>query len=785
MRLHPNIRRPRRCGFNIPPSLVFAIPFILLIAGAAVLIRYLPNQSEHRANSDATVRGSNQSRLVTVHRRQTIARSWLTLTLTGAIAALMTRWLAKPVLNLRNISDRKQTETTPKQALQELTYCVENSPLATIRWNQNFQIELWSRQAEEMFGWKAEEVLGKTMHDWQFIVEDDLDRVNQVVAQLIAGINNVCHNRNYRKDGTIIYCEWYNSALFDQTGNLISVLSLIQNVSDRRQAEIALHQSEERWHLAIKGSNDGIWDHDLLTNQYFLSPRVMEISGYDYAEINTFDKWFSHIHPDDRWIMQATFQRYLNRETPSYACEYRVQCKDGHYKWLFARGKAIWDETGTPRRATGSITDITLRKQSELELQQAKESAEAANLAKSLFLANMSHELRTPLNVILGYTQLLSYDSSLMPEYQEYLRSMHRSGNHLLNLINDVLNLSKIEAGRLSLDEDTFNLPELMHTLWEMFRLRAESKGLEFNLDLGQIPPFVTADSNKLRQVIINLLSNAVKFTEAGAITLRVREERWETIQATLNAGIEAPFSHAIFPTPLILWIEVEDTGMGIAPDELDTIFDAFSQASAGKRSSEGTGLGLAISQKIVQFMGGRLWADSTPGKGSRFSFWMPLQPVDAAEVQTSDGDRTVLGLQPGQPQYRILVVDDQPANRQLLALFLRKIGLAVQEAATGTEAIQHWQTWHPDLIWLDLRMTDMDGYETLRQIRALEKEKPGEEIQHSTFNILPLLNPRSPIPHRQSPILNLQLPFPSLQLQFRSIKKIAIAPLLPDLQTL
>jgi len=458
-----------------------------------------------------------------------------------------------------DITDRKIAELSLKQTLQELTYHIEHSPLATIRWDRDFRIEHWSKQAETMFGWTAAEVLGKTMHDWQLIVEADVEHVNQVANQMLQGVGGICQNRNYHKNGSILYCEWYNSALFDDNGNLVSMLSLVQDVSDRKQAELAL--------------------------------------------------------------------------------------------------------------------------------QQAKEEAEAANRAKSAFLANMSHELRTPLNVILGYAQLLSFDKNLLPEYQEYLQSIRRSGSHLLTLINDVLDLSKIEAGHLTLDASTFNLPELMQSLWEMFRLRTNAKGLEFTLELAEVPTFITTDLNKLRQVVINLLSNAVKFTESGTITLRVNLAEHISDQRTASKP------------SLVLWVEVEDTGVGIATEELDTIFEAFSQASAGKRSVEGTGLGLTISQKFVQLMGGSLQATSVVGRGSRFSFWIPVQRVDAAEVQPIVPNCPVLGLLPNQPKYQLLVVDDQVANRQLLTLLLRKVGFEVQEAASGVEAVQLWQTWQPDLI--------------------------------------------------------------------------------------
>jgi PAS domain S-box-containing protein len=376
----------------------------------------------------------------------------------------------------------------------------------------------------------------------------------------------------------------------------------------------------------------------------------------------------------------------------------------------------IKDNKGAIAGVVLVFSDITKKVQLEktllaleqtlLELQQAKLTAEVANQTKSIFLANMSHELRTPLNVILGFTQVMSRDPLLTPEQRENLKIISKSGNHLLSLINDVLDLSKIEAGRITLDQSRFDLLSLMRSLWEMLRQNAETKGLLFNLDIApDVPQYVSADSNKLRQVLINLLSNAIKFTHNGSVTLRV-----QVVHDTAPPLIK--------PSTKLLFA-VCDTGVGIAPEELDSIFNTFVQAHAGKASNEGTGLGLAISRKFVQLMGGDIAIQSTLNRGSTFSFEIPISVVHAAKVPPTAVHRQVVGLALGQPSYRILVVDDQPEHRLVLVKLLTQLGLEVRDAANGREAVILWQEWQPHLIWMDMRMPVMDGYEATRQIRS------------------------------------------------------------------
>ncbi len=335
------------------------------------------------------------------------------------------------------------------------------------------------------------------------------------------------------------------------------------------------------------------------------------------------------------------------------------------------------------------------------QLEKAKEAAEAANVAKSTFLANMSHELRTPLNAVLGFAELMERDPAMPGQQKEYLGIIMRSGEHLLGLINDVLEMSKIEAGRVTLNVVTFDLWRLLQSVEEMFRLRVAAKHLQLRFEIKvTVPRFITADEGKIRQILINMLGNAVKFTDEGSITLRADY---------LNDG-----------SPPRLLFEVEDTGEGIPEDQLPNLFQAFVQTSSGERATEGTGLGLAISRQFVRLMGGDIRVRSTVGKGTTFTFDLQITPADDVEFEHERAERKVIGIAPGERRdYRILVTDDKPENRRLLVDWLQAVGFQTMEAADGQEAITAWEKWTPHLIWMDIRMPVMDGCEATRRIKA------------------------------------------------------------------
>ncbi|OYQ64647.1 hypothetical protein B9G53_10765 [Pseudanabaena sp. SR411] len=361
--------------------------------------------------------------------------------------------------------------------------------------------------------------------------------------------------------------------------------------------------------------------------------------------------------------------------------------------------------------------DITESKGVEQQLKQAKQAAEAASQAKSQFLASMSHELRTPLNAILGFAQLMVRDTSLKDNHRSYLKIIHDSGEHLLELINDVLDMSKIESGRITLNITSFDLYHLLDTLEKMFRLKVSDKSLQLLFKRSpNVPQWINTDEGKLRQILINLLSNAIKFTNQGSIVLSIDVDANASLAPKSQLAAQVQEKN---PTTTILKFTVEDTGEGIPANYLGKIFEAFEQTELGKKTAEGTGLGLPISLKFAQFMGGEITVSSQLGVGSTFRVYLPVN-VSASPVplrQTSD--RYIIGLAPHQSEYRLLVVEDRWESRQLLVKILEAVGFKVCEAENGAEAIAIWEEWQPHLIWMDMRMPVMDGYEATRQIKS------------------------------------------------------------------
>jgi PAS domain S-box-containing protein len=483
-------------------------------------------------------------------------------------------------------------------------------------------------------------------------------------------------------------------------------------INELESTETALKEIQERFELAIDGSGDALWEFDSRTRENWFSPRLLELLGYDPGELsgsweNLLGSWKNLLHPDDSEKARAAFADHLAQDVP-YDIEYRMRTKSGDYHWFQVRGKSLRDATGRAYRTSGSISDTTQRKAIETELAAAKEIAEEATQAKSDFLANMSHELRTPMNAILGYSEMLMEEAEDL-EQEDFipdLKKINQAGKHLLSLINDVLDLSKIESGKMEAFAESIDLDSLIDEVSATTQPLMGKNGNKLSIERGKNLGSAHQDLTKLRQTLFNLLSNAAKFTQEGTITLHVNRIE----QAGEN------------------WLSfaVSDTGIGIAADKLEHVFMEFAQADdSTTRNYGGTGLGLAISRRFCQLLGGDLSVHSVLGEGSTFTIRIPAN-LPEAEPQQPSADKpaaktdaeleTLHNVRPGSA---ILVIDDDPAACEIIERYLIKDGYSVATANSGEQGLRLAHDIQPAAITLDVMMPDMDGWSVLRALKA------------------------------------------------------------------
>ncbi len=486
---------------------------------------------------------------------------------------------------------------------------------------------------------------------------------------------------------------------------------VVREITEERRALQALAASEERLKFALEATEEGIWDWNLVTGHLFSSPQVAEQLGYDPRKMMpTFEFWNTITHPDDLPGIVQALEDHFARKTEAFELEYRFRHRDGHYIWYFGRAKVVKrDAQGKPLRLVGAHVDITRRRAVQEELRRAKEAALAASDAKSAFLANVSHEIRTPLTAILGYADLLQ-DRNLLPdERAEWVEIIRRNGQHLLSIINGLLDLAKIEAGKISVERVACNLSQVVSELAVLVRPQAAAKGLPFHMTIPEKLPALFTDPRLLHQILMNLLDNAVKFTPRGeSVTLRIAQPA----------------------AAKLLVFEVIDTGIGIAPEQLPKLFQPFVQADESTtRRFGGTGLGLAISRRLARALGGDIHVRSSLGQGSTFSLSLPLgsPPVSAHEPAI-----TALVLPPATdlPKSRILLAEDGPDNQLLLSHILEKHGATVDIASDGSEAIHkailaQADNQPYDLILMDIQMPGMDGNAATALLRSKNIKTP------------------------------------------------------------
>lgn len=495
-------------------------------------------------------------------------------------------------------------------------------------------------------------------------------------------------------------------------GSMKMALGYGMNITERKRIEEELKQSEELYRLVIDATNDGIWDWDIASGNVFFNNRLKQMFGYEENEFaGHISMWYNIMHPEDLPIAQAILREHLEKDAPFYY-KLRFFHKDGSVRWIMCRGFALRDETHKPYRMLGSYTDITDAKETEEAFKRAKEIAEETSKSKEIFLANMSHEIRTPLNGIIGLSRLLA-KTTLDKSQSEYLEAIRYSADNLLVIINDILDLAKIEAGKLVLEEIGFDAIEIAENALKSLTYKAEEKGIRLVGNFQKDKYLVNGDPYRLTQILTNLLNNAIKFTQNGTVEL--------IIQAKVQEDIKD------------MHFEVKDTGIGIPENKLDTIFESFTQAQSDTtRKYGGTGLGLSICKSLIEMQGGTIAVQSEFGHGSTFMFDLRYKK---GVLKRSEVEELTEFMR--HEKVHILLAEDNEINQFLACELIKSWGMQVETASNGQEAIEKWAANDYDLILMDIQMPELGGVEATLEIRNRGLAKSNIPIVALTANVL------------------------------------------------
>ena len=644
------------------------------------------------------------------------------------------------VVMTRDISNTKRAEQQLRTSEERYRGIVEDQTELICRATIEGELLFINSAYARYFGVDPERVIGTNFKP--HVVEDDLPFIESKFAEITAeNPVSVMEHRVILRSGEITWMHWTVRAILNQYGDVSEIQGVGVDITEEHRARELLQESESRYQLAVRGSSDGLWDWDIQNNTVYYSPRFKELLGFKDEELgDTLECWTSRLHAFDKKSTLEAIQQHIEQGNP-YDVDYRLKTTANAFRWFRARGEAVRDEQGHAIRMVGSISDITESKVAEAnlerfaedlwetkealesqaielarkseELEFARVSAEAASQSKSDFLANMSHEIRTPMTAILGYSELLLDAEQSEEDQCDCVQIIHRNGEHLLAIINDILDLSKIESGRMTVERIQCDPWAIAQDVCDLVRPRAEGKGLTLQLENEDaLPITISSDPIRLRQILLNLVGNAIKFTESGGVWIKIE-------LVIVESG-----------SPRIAF-EVMDTGVGLSEEQIEHLFQPFTQADdSTTRKFGGTGLGLSISRRLAEMLGGRITVTSKPHAGSTFR----------VEIATGDLSKTRMTRTPtvapsnNQPANRvadtqmsaarILLVEDGPDNQRLFSFHLRKAGATVAIAENGRIAVDAIhdacaQGEPFELILMDMQMPEMDGYEATRLLRT------------------------------------------------------------------
>ncbi len=601
-----------------------------------------------------------------------------------------------------NNTDRRQVEASLHESEGRFRTIFDHTFQFTWLLKPDGKLLEANQTALDFGGLQAADVVGREFWEalWWQVTPQIQRRLRTAITSAALG-SFIRYEVEVKGDGDrVVTIDFSLKPVKDEGSQVILLIAEGRDISERKRLEETTIRSRDFYLTLFEDFPALVWRSGLEQERNYFNRPWLVFTGRT-IEQEMGDGWAQGIYPDDLDQCLKTYVHAFKVRQP-FEMEYRLRRYDGEYRWLVDQGRPLYDLKGKFTGFIGWCYDITESKQAEEALKQAKEASEAANRAKSEFLANMSHELRTPLNGILGYAYILKREKNLTTKQQDGLSIIQQCGDHLLALINDILDLSKIEARKMEIQLSDIRFPELLDNIAEIFLIGAEQKNISFSYTSSPLPALVRGDEQKLRQILINLLGNAVKFTETGGVVFKV---------SYVDLGAE-DYSQSLSPK---IRFQVEDTGIGIASNKLTEIFLPFHQIDNSHRRVEGTGLGLAISQKLARLMGSTLEVKSTLGVGS--VFWLDLDLPEVLEAtKTTETGGNIIGFK-GE-RCKVLVADDNRENRSVLVHLLEPLGFQILEATDGNDCLRKAHESKPDVILMDLTMPIMNGFEATRQIR-------------------------------------------------------------------